>query len=170
MNTHNLKSLLLSAAALLLSATSWSQSIAPQSVNSGATNMSQSNGSLSFTVGEVVLLTQTDAAGNSLSSGFTSGATLSTIAVQEADARVLDVRVYPNPTTELVNIQLNHTTLEQVRVVVTDLQGKEVYSGTYAGITNVIGINTGAYSTGTYLLSLQSMKGQVLGTYQIVKQ
>ncbi len=114
--------------------------------------MSQSNGSLSFTVGEVVLLTQTDAAGNSLSSG------------------VLDVRVYPNPTTELVNIQLNHTTLEQVRVVVTNLQGKEVYSGTYAGITNVIGINTGAYSTGTYLLSLQSMKGHVLGTYKIVKQ
>ena len=165
-----MKNTFLLLAATVMCMLSHAQSLAPQSVNSGATNMSQSNGSLSFTVGEVVLLTQTDAAGNSLSSGFTSGATLSTVAVQEADARVLDVRVYPNPTSELVNIQLNHTTLEQVRVVVTDLQGKEVYSGTYAGITNVIGINTGAYSTGTYLLSLQSMKGQVLGTYKIVKQ
>jgi hypothetical protein len=81
--------------------------------------MSQSNGSLSFTVGELVVLTQIDDAGNSLSGGFTSGATLSTVAVKETDARVLDVRVYPNPTTELVNVQLNYTTLDRVRVVVT---------------------------------------------------
>ena len=165
-----MKNTFLLLAATLVCALSHAQSIAPQSVNSSATSMSQSNGSLSFTVGEVVLLTQTDAAGNSLSSGFTSGATLSTIAVQETDARVLDVRVYPNPTTELVNVQLNYTTLDRVRVVVTDLQGKQVYSGTYAGIANVIGIHTAAYAPGTYMLSLLSMDEQLLGTYKIIKQ
>jgi hypothetical protein len=157
-------------AASFVSVLSHAQSLAPQSVNSGATNMSQSNGSLSFTVGELVVLTQIDDAGNSLSGGFTAGSTLSTVAVKETDARVLDVRVYPNPTTELVNVQLNYTKLDRVRVVVTDLQGKEVYSGTYAGIANVIGIHTAAYAPGTYMLSLLSMDEQLLGTYKIIKQ
>jgi len=69
----------------------------------------------------------------------------------------------------LVNIQINHSTLDQVVVTITDLQGKEVYIGKYAGISNVIGINTALYATGTYVLSLKNLTNQVLGTYKIIK-
>ena len=156
-------------AALLMGTMSYAQSIAPQSVNSGGTKMTQANGSLSFTVGELVVLSQTDSQGNTLGGGFTAGATLTTVSIQETDASVLDVKVFPNPTTELVNIQINHSTLDQVLVTITDLQGKEVYSAKYAGISNVIGINTASYSTGTYVLSLKNLTNQVLGTYKIIK-
>ena len=61
------------------------QSVAPQSVNSSGAKMTQANGSLSFTVGELVVLTQTDSQGNSLGSGFTSSATLTTVSIQEID-------------------------------------------------------------------------------------
>ena len=145
------------------------QSIAPQSVNSSGTKMTQSNGSLSFTVGELVVLSQTDSQGNTLGGGFTAGATLTTVSIQETDAAILDVKVYPNPTAELVNIQINHSTLDQVVIAITDLQGKEIYSGKYAGISNVIGINTASYATGTYVLSLKNLNNQVLGTYKIIK-
>ncbi len=148
---------------------SFTQSIAPQSVNSAGTKMTQANGSLSFTVGELVVLSQTDSEGNTLGGGFTAGATLSTMSIQETDAAILDVKVYPNPTSELVNIQINHSTLEQVLVTITDLQGKEVYSAKYAGISNVIGINTASYATGSYVLSLKNLNNQVLGTYKIIK-
>ena len=156
-------------AAMLMGTMSYAQSIAPQSVNSAGVKMTQANGSLSITVGELVVDSQTDSQGNTLGGGFTSGSTLTTVNVKEIDAAILDVKVYPNPTTELVNIQINHSTIDQVVITVTDLQGKEVYNGKYAAISNIIGINTADYTTGTYLLTLKNIKNQVLGTYKIMK-
>lgn len=52
--------------AVLVACLSHSQIIAPQLVNSSGTKMSQSNGSLSFTIGELVVLSQTDQQGNTL--------------------------------------------------------------------------------------------------------
>jgi hypothetical protein len=169
MTKNKSKPIALLGAALLTGTISFAQSIAPQSVNSGGTKMTQANGSLSFTVGELVVLSQTDSDGNTLGGGFTAGATLTTVSIKETDLAVLDVKVYPNPTAELVNIQINHSTIDQVVVTITDLQGKEVYSGKYAGISNVIGINTASYATGTYILSLKNLNNQVLGTYKIIK-
>ena len=156
-------------ATMLMGSMGFAQSIAPQSVNSSGAKMIQGNSSLSFTVGELVIISQSDSDGNTLGSGFTAGATLTTVTLKETDAAVIDVNVFPNPSTELVNIQINHSTIDQVVVTFTDLQGKEVYSGIYAGISNVIGINTAAYTPGTYTLSLTKTNNQVLGTYKIIK-
>jgi hypothetical protein len=163
------KPLALLGAAMIMGTISYAQSIAPQSVNSSGTKMTQSNGSLSFTVGELVVLSQTDVEGNTLGGGFTVGATLTTVIIQETDAASMDVNVYPNPTTELINIQINHSTIDQIVISITDLQGKEVYSGKYAGISNVIGINTASYATGTYMLTLKNLNNLVLGAYKIIK-
>ena len=169
MTKNKSKPIALLGAAMLMGTMSYAQSIAPQSVNCGGTKMTQANGSLSFTVGELVVLSQIDSDGNTLGGGFTAGATLTTVSVQETDAAILDVKVYPNPTTELVNIQIKHSTLDQVVVTITDLQGKEVYNGKYAGISNVIGINAASYATGNYLLTLKNLNNQMLGTYKIIK-
>jgi hypothetical protein len=156
-------------AALLIGTVSYAQSIAPQSVNSSGGKLIQANGSLSFTVGELVVLSQTDSKGNTLSGGFTAGAALTTVSIQETDVEVLDVKVFPNPTSDLVNIRINHSTLDHVFVSITDLQGKEVYNGKYAGISNTIGINTAAFASGTYVLSLKNNNNQVQGSYKIIK-
>lgn len=146
------------------------QSISPQSINSAGTKMSQANGSLTFTVGELVVLSQTDNDGNTLGGGFSAGATLTTLNVSIPDENMLIVNVFPNPTTELVNVQINHSTIDQVVISISDIQGKEVYNGTYAGISNTIGINTASYPTGNYTLSLKDKNNQVLGTYKIIKR
>jgi hypothetical protein len=166
---HKSKPLALLGAAMLMGTLCFAQSIAPQSVNSGGTNMNQTNGSLSFTVGELVVLSQKDVQGNSLGGGFTAGAILTTASIQETDARVLDVSVFPNPTNDLVKIRINHAAIEQVVVSVTDIQGKEVYNGLYAGISNTIGINTTSYAPGTYVLLLKNKNNQILGIYKIIK-
>ena len=166
---NKLKSFALLGTAMLIGTLSYAQSIAPQSVNSGGTKMTQANGSLSFTVGELVVLSQTDSEGNTLGGGFTAGATLTTASIIETDATVLDVSVFPNPTSDLVNIRINHSTIDQLIVSITDLQGKEVYNGKYAGVSNVIGINTASYATGTYMLTLKDKNNQVFGTYKIIK-
>jgi len=169
MTKSKLKSILLLGMAMILGTVSFAQSIAPFSVNCSGTKMTQANGSLSFTVGELVVLTQIDSLGNTLGGGFTAGATLTTVSIKETDASILDVKVYPNPSTELVNIQINYSAIDQVRVTITDLQGKEVYNGKYAGVSNLIGINTASFPTGAYMLTLQNLNNQVLGTYKIIK-
>lgn len=169
MTKNKSKPIALLGATMLMGTMSYAQIIAPQSVNSGGSKMTQANGSLSFTVGELVILSETDSQGNTLGGGFTTGATLTTVSIQEIDSTILDVKVYPNPTTQLVNIQINHYELDQVVVTITDLQGKEVYSGKYAGISNLIGINIASYASGNYLLTLKNLNNQVLGTYKIIK-
>ena len=88
---------------------------------------------------------------------------------QETNAAVLDVSVFPNPTSDLVNIRINHSSIEQVVVSIIDLQGKEVYNGKYAGVSNVIGISTASFAASTYMLTLKNLNNQVLGTYKIIK-
>ena len=169
MTKNKSKLIALLIATIHMGTISYAQSISPQSVNSSGTKLTQANGSLSFTLGELVVLSQTDSAGNTLGVGFTAGATLTTVNIQETDATVLDVKVYPNPTSELINIQINHSTIDQFLVTITDLQSKVVFSGRYAGISNVISVNTNTYATGTYMLTLNDKNNQVLGSYKIIK-
>jgi hypothetical protein len=157
---------------MLFSTASFAQSIAPQSVNSAGVKMTQSNGSLSFTVGELVVLQQYDTNGNSLGGGFTNSSTLSTtvLSVQEPDAAILQVSVFPNPTTDLVQIQIKEASIEEMNLELTDISGKTLYSGHYLLLDQSIGINTANYPVGVYLLTLKKPNGQILGTYKIVKQ
>lgn len=168
----NKSKLLFLGAAMLMGTLCFAQSIAPQAVNSAGVKMTQSNGSLNFTVGELVVKNQTDANGNSLGNGFTSSATGSTtvLSVNTPDKDVLNVSVYPNPTTDLVTVDVATTTLSRLVVEITDLQGKTLSSSQYAGVSNKIGINTAAYSAGSYLLLLKNESGKLLGNYKIIKQ
>jgi len=168
MTKRRLKTVAIFVVTLLLGTMGYAQRIAPQSVNSGGTKMNQVICSLSFTLGELVVQSQTDSDGNTLDGGFTAGATVTTASIQGTDVNLLDVKVFPNPTTELVNIRINHSTLEQVIVSITDIQGEEVYYGKYAGISNTIGINTATYAPGTYMLFLKNKNNLVLGTYKII--
>lgn len=160
------------SALLISTGLTQAQSIAPQSVNSAGVKMTQSNGSLSFTVGELVVKTQTDANGNNLGSGFTNSATSSTtvLSLYTPDKEVLNVSVYPNPTTDLVVVDISSTTLDWLYLDVVDLQGKTISTEKYVGMSNKIGINTTHYKSGTYLLQLKNISGKLLGTYKLIKQ
>lgn len=149
---------------------SYAQSISPQSINSSGTSMAQSNGSLSFTVGELVVLSQTDSDGNTLGGGFTSGATISTASIQEPNVAVLNVRVFPNPTTDLLTVAIQETKLSYFEIEITDMSSKVISKDKYAGISNNIGINSSSWNTGTYFLKLIGENAEVLGIYKIVKQ
>ncbi|MFN5345997.1 MAG: T9SS type A sorting domain-containing protein [Bacteroidota bacterium] len=169
MTKNKSKHITLLGAFMLFRTIGYAQSVAPQSVNSGGTKITQANGSLSFTVGELVVLSQTDSQGNTLGGGFSTGATLTTVSIKETDAAVLDVSVFPTPTTDLVHIRINHSSIEQIVVAITDLQGKELYNCKYTAVSNVIGINTASYAIGTYMLTLKNLNNQVLGNYKIIK-
>ena len=89
--------------------------------------------------------------------------------IVEIDVSNLDVNVFPNPTQNLINIQINQLSYDELFVTITDLLGKDVYYGKYAGIPNIIRINTASYTTGTYILSLKNQNNQVLSTFKVTK-
>ncbi len=155
---------------LLVFQVHYAQSISPQSVNNGGSVMSQTNGSLAFTVGELVVLSNIDSDGNFLGNGFASGATISTLSVLQPDSKIIDINVFPNPTTEFVHIQINHSLLENFTVTILNFQGKEVYNAKYSSYSNVIGVNVSSYASGTYLLILRNIDNNVLGVYKIIKK
>lgn len=169
MTKNKSKPLLILGVTLIMGTISYSQSIVMQSVNSNGTKMTKGNGSLSFTTGELVVSSQKDTQGNTLGGGFTSSSTLTTLSIQETDTAILDVKIFPNPSTELVNIQINNSKLDHFLVDITTMEGREVYQGKYTGILNVIGINTSNYAHGTYILTLRNTNNQLLGTYKIIK-
>ena len=146
------------------------QSIAPQSINPSGKSMSQANGSISFTVGDLVILSESDGEGNSLGNAFSAGASVSTVNVQQPDTDLLNVKVYPNPTAAFVHIDIKDASIDKLLISLTDKNGREIYFGTYACISNSIGINTEAYPTGTYFLTLKNTQNDVLGVYKVIKQ
>lgn len=148
------------------------QRISPQSVNSAGAQMTQPNDSLSFTVGELVVLQMYDSLGNSISNGFTNSATASNAvtSIEAPEPEVLDMIVYPNPTSDMLNIRVNSTSIDKIVISILDVQGKELSHGIYSGIANTIGINMLGYAQGTYLLLIKNTGNQILGKYQIVKQ
>jgi hypothetical protein len=148
------------------------QTLAPAAVTSAATKMTQSNGSLSFTVGELVVQTQTDANGNTLGGGFTNSATGSTTVtvVQTPDMETMTVNVYPNPTTDLLTVHVAHSTVDTYLLQLTDMQGRLVHTSHHAGISGRVGVNMTTYPAGTYLLTLLGTDGRAMGSYRIVRQ
>jgi hypothetical protein len=169
MYTKISKYILFQSFALLIGKIGFTQNLSPQSVNSCGSRISQGNSSISFTVGELIVSNQADILGNTLAGGYTVGATLTAVNVQETKASVIEVKVFPNPTAELLNIHLIHSTLEQIILTITELGGSEVFKGKYASITNLIGINTTAYAPGIYFLAIKNTNDQILGTYKIIK-
>jgi hypothetical protein len=147
-----------------------SQKISPQSINSSGKKMSQSNGSITYTVGELVVLSQTSSQGTGLKSGFSAGATLTTLSIKEPDINIMDVSVFPNPTSSLLNIKINHTKVNNFVISITDLQGREIYKETYSNFSNTIGINMASFSKGNYMLSIKDKELQELGVYKIIKE
>ncbi len=165
----NSKKIVFLTLALLMSNQVFSQNVSPQSINSGGAQVNNNNISLSFTVGELVVISKTDSLGNSLNNGFIAGSTLTIENTQETDLSILDVKVFPNPTSELVNIKINYSKVDQVIVNITDLTGSEVFNEKYLGISNVIGINISSYAIGSYILNLKTIDNQILGSYKIIK-
>ncbi len=172
MKTDKVKVLLLLFVALVNSRLIQAQSIAPQSINTAGEVVLQTNGSLNFVIGELIVLNFVGDDGSSIGSGFVNGAINSTtvLSVAVPDKQLLDVRVYPNPTSELVNVQIDNVRLDWLYIQITDLHGKQLFSEKYSGIVNKIGINVKHYTSGTYLLSMKSSDNHTLGTYKIIIQ
>lgn len=74
------------------------------------------------------------------------------------------IKLYPNPTSSSVYIEINQKLIEDVHIQIINNLGQVIQQSTHAATGNIISINLSNYSTGLYFLNLQS------GTLQTTKK
>ena len=172
--------ILLVASASLLNA----QSIEKNVIAAGGSSYSSGNCKIEFTVGETFINTLSQ--GNkSITQGFHQpNLTVTRMAnVEEGDSVMTDetaqvregeilkttlsVDVFPNPTTDYLNVQQHADALVNLNVTVTNMQGQLVMQ---VKMTNAqLQLDFTQLKAGTYILIVQNEAGDVSNTYRVVK-
>ena len=100
------------------------QSISKQVIGPGGQTFENGNNKLSYTVGEVAVGAMTDEDGTyQLGNGYYPSLNLSTLSTETPELH-LQVKVFPNPTKEVIYI--THPTEQFFEVRITDVSGKQI--------------------------------------------
>jgi hypothetical protein len=124
---------------------------------------SNANGSISFTIGEVVIETITNGS-NSITQGFNNQSELVVLGVDDIENE-FQALVFPNPVSDI--LQLNISDFTGLNYSVYDLRGRLISSNNI--LESKTTINLTKYSNGIYLLMLLNENKQKLKTYRIIK-
>jgi hypothetical protein len=122
--------------------------------------------SISWTLGETIVPTFTSSDGSLvLTPGFQQK--LIVTAVQENIAGDVKVTIYPNPASELINIEFDTPTEELIQVTLLDARGRLVKSDRIESSVITRQINLQDLPAGLYYLRLT--KGKFINVYKVVK-
>jgi hypothetical protein len=138
------------------------QTISKQVIGSAGRTQSNSNVTLSYTLGETVVGLMT-AGGNQLGNGYYPALDLQTLSVED---NILDVqiKVYPNPTTHALYV--SHPEVSTFNIQILDLNGKLIYSGI---INRDDPLDVSNFSQGMYLITIDNQDIKKKKSYKIIK-
>ena len=131
----------------------------------------QSNGgSVSYTVGQIAVQTSANSNGSvSVAEGVQQPYEIQTVGVDNYPQIFLNAVVYPNPTENLAQLQLNGFEIPSggLRAILYDGNGKQLQTFTVAD--DLTSFQIGHYATGTYYLELGDGK-RVLKTFKVIRK
>lgn len=129
-------------------------------------NASGSGGTSSYTVGQIGYTTNTGTNG-SVAQGVQQPFEISiVIGVEEAKEIELLCMLYPNPTTDFVNLKLNNFKVENISYQIFDFNGKLLYLKKVEGSETSIDMKS--YADAVYFLKVFQGEKE-LKTFKIVK-
>lgn len=140
-------------------------SFAQNVVNSNGQTVSGGGYSVDYSVGEVV--TQTISNGTNVATqGFLQPLLHTTLIKQNDDK--LSVVVYPNPTSQKLNVLFSGNEKSDVKFVLNDVSGKTVLSKLVSPDQNSIDVSN--LAAGEYILSLTNTLNGKTNSYKIIKE
>jgi hypothetical protein len=143
------------------------QSLSPTVLSSSGGSGSADNVSLSWTAGE--LITQNFSSDTLLlTQGFQQGKITVTTAVNELNGLNMDVKVYPNPVRNVLNVNFQGMIDQTVRLKLMNLKGKVVMSREIHDPSSISRLNINEATPGAYMLEV-NVNGKSK-TFKIVKQ
>ena len=150
---------------LLLSLSSYSQSISKQVIGPGGQAFENGNNKLSYTAGEVLVGAMTSEDGSiQLGNGYYPSLDLSTLNTESPELQ-LQVKVYPNPVAEAIFI--THPTEQFFEVRITDVSGKQILQTAHQKQQP---LNVQTLTAGAYFITVTTKDSKQTNTYKIIKQ
>ena len=152
-------------AILLASLSGFSQTISKQVIGPAGATYENGTNKLSYTAGEVLVGAMTSEDGSiQLGNGYYPSLDLSTLNTQSPELQ-LQVKVFPNPTTEAIFI--THPTEQFFEVRITDVSGKQILQTPHQKQQP---LNVQSLTSGTYFVSVTTKESKQTNTYKIIKQ
>jgi hypothetical protein len=137
---------------------------AQESVNSAGGNAAGSGGSAAYSVGQVVYTTHTSTAG-SVAQGVQHAFEIFPVGISNIGN--VTVTAWPNPTADMLVLNIVNYKQASYSYVMYDAQGKAVLNGNInAAQTN---INTQQLAIATYFLNIYDQRNQQIQSYKIIK-
>ncbi|GAB4006896.1 hypothetical protein GCM10028808_09680 [Spirosoma migulaei] len=101
---------------------------------------------------------------NSCGKGSASGQATITVLLPTAEEEFSggQLRIYPNPTHEVVYIELTTNQKKEVTLSLSDSQGRSVFQKQYGSVSSVIETISMPHATGTYMLTIQAGQNKVV--------
>ncbi len=143
----------------------YSQSVSPEVTASSGDHFTGANAQLSWTIGELMIDTYVDGS-NQLTQGFHQTNLMITSVKDLAEG--IQVKVFPNPTADLLNIEWTDIS-EEYTLTLHDASGKELLMQQVSGLQLPETIDLSAYSAGSYSLQLNNQNGNTIKTFIILK-
>ena len=152
-------------AILLASLSGFSQTISKQVIGPAGATYENDTNKLSYTAGEVLVGAMTSEDGSiQLGNGYYPSLDLSTLNTQSPELK-LQLKVYPNPTTEAIFI--THPTEQFFEVRITDVSGKQILRTAHQRQQP---LSVQSFTSGTYFVSVTTKESKQTNTYKIIKQ
>ena len=142
------------------------QSISPEVIASAGEHFDNGTTQLSWTLGEVVIDTY-DNGTNILTQGFHQ----TQLTVTSVEESLADIRLnmYPNPTSEVLNIDLGNNEID-IELKLFDMSGKLVHQDKIEAYQTQYVVPMSKVATGSYLVQMQSVDGKFNTTHKVIKQ
>ena len=151
---------------ITVATSAFAQNLLPTVISSSGGSGSSDGISLSWTTGE--LMTQTFSADTlMLTQGFQQGEITVATSVNKLHGLSMDVKVYPNPVQNMLNINFKGLINQPARIKLMTLSGKVIFTREINNPSNITRINLNGISPGTYMLKV-SINGRSK-TFKIVK-
>lgn len=132
-------------------------------VSSQGETYETTTGSISFTVGEVVIDTGTDGT-NDLTQGFHQ-TNWNFLELEDSDVS-FEANVYPNPTSDILNIEVGQ--FDEVQFALIDASGRIIQKGNLTDFITQIDVKQ--LEPGSYHVQLSDAQNNQLKNFKLLKQ
>jgi len=139
------------------------QTASSQLVSSSGNSFSNASYQLDWSIGECLTATYTTGAYVLTQGFYQSSYTITSVENLWSD---IEITVYPNPTTDFINLKVKGSKAKSMQYTTTDFLGKILQTSNIAG--DIEQIDFSNYATGIYFISVSQNK-QLIRSFRIIK-
>ncbi len=140
---------------------------AQESVNTSGGDIQGADGNISFSLGQV-FVSASESESASVIEGIQQPYEISVLtSIKKAEAIELNVKAYPNPTTDILQLEVDLKSFKDLNYQILDTRGEVMASDKILNANTSLALST--YASGTYLIRI-FRKNRTYKTFKIIKQ